>query len=93
MIVIDPSLIAPPEPQSVTPRQLRIWLSRRGIDARQVEELLAKLPDDQTRKEALIEWEYALSYEPGHLLLLALGAALGMTADEIAQGMREASEI
>jgi len=68
----------PPTPQSITRRQLRLWLVRHGIALEAVEAAIATLPQGQ-RTEAIIEWMDATQYERDNPLLVQLaGAVLGL---------------
>ncbi|WP_319413862.1 hypothetical protein [uncultured Cohaesibacter sp.] len=73
-----------PEPAllPLTPRQLRLILSRYGYLS-QVQPTLEALEDPQVREEALIEWEYATQYEPDNPLIEQLRLALSISEDEM----------
>ena len=82
-IAAMPQPAAPPMP-TITARQLRLALLGLGLTGAQVEAQIATMPGtDTTREAARIEWEYATSYQRDHQLVAMLGAALGMTSDQI----------
>lgn len=82
----------PPPPQpipTITPRQLELWLLSRGVLA-QVNALIDALPEpDQT--VAKIEWKRSSVFEYKHPLVQLLGAAVGLTEQDIEAGFREAA--
>jgi hypothetical protein len=78
-----PTPAAPALP-TITARQLRLALLGLGLTGAQVEAQISAMPGTPTSREAArIEWEYATSYQRGHQLVAMLGAALGMTSDQI----------
>ena len=84
----------PPPVPVITARQLRLALLRLGLTGAQVEAQIAALPGtDADREAALIEWEYATTYQRDHQLVVALGAALGLTAAQIDAAWREAATL
>jgi|GEM_PF-747880 len=76
---------------TITPRQLRLWLLSRGLLA-QVPTLIDATPEPD-KSVAQIEWEFATVFEHNNPLVLALGAAVGMTAEDIEAGFREAAKL
>ena len=73
-----------PAMPTITARQLRLALLGLGLTGVQVEAQIATMPGTETTREAArIEWEYATSYQRDHQLVAMLGAALGMTSDQI----------
>lgn len=84
----------PPAPMpTVTRRQLRIWLRRRGITSTMVEAAIGQIPDLDQRDEALIEWRDSVAYDRGHPFVALIGAALGFSAEQMDAGWREAALI
>jgi len=61
---------------SVTPRQARLELAKRGLLAN-IDTIIAALPADQ-QDAVKIEWEYAVSVERGSVWVQQLGTALGL---------------
>ncbi len=74
----------------VTARQLRLWLLGKGFTPSQITGMLNQIENATQREAALIEWEYASSYERNHPLIAQVGAAIGFTEAQIDQGFREA---
>ena len=64
---------------SVTPRQARLELAKRG-QLSNIDQIIASLPADQ-QEIVQIEWEYAVSIERKSPWVIQLGSALGL--DEV----------
>lgn len=64
-------------PASVSPRQIRQALTRAGLRAA-IEAAIAA--GDQDTKDW---WEFATAFERSHLMVVAMGAALGKTPREL----------
>lgn len=79
-----------PAPDTITPRQLRLWLLSRGVTSSMVENAIAALPSPQ-RETAMVEWEYALDFRRDHPLVQQLGAMLGFDDAMMENGWREAA--
>lgn len=62
----------------LTPVQMRRGLRSLGVTADAVAGVIAMLPDEAARINALEQWEYALGFERAHPLVVALGAVLGL---------------
>ena len=97
VITIDPAKAAEADRQklsTITARQLRLALLRLGVTGAQVEAQIAAMPGtDAAREAAMIEWEYATTYQRDHPLVVALGAALGLTTAQIDDAWKEAATI
>lgn len=65
----------------ISARQLRLWLHGAGL-LDEVPALIAAMPEPQ-RTTAQIEWEFSSEYERSHPLVVQLGTALGMTAQDL----------
>jgi hypothetical protein len=90
--------LPPPAPApmpTITRRQLRLaLLNRFGLTSAQVEAQIAALPRAPIEREAaMIEWQDATTYERDHWLVIALGAALGLTTAQIDDAWREAATL
>lgn len=84
----------PPPVPMITARQLRLALLRLGVTGAQVEAQIATIPGtDADREAAMIEWEYATTYQRDHPLVAMLGAALGLTEAQIDAAWMEAATI
>lgn len=71
----------PVVPQVITPRQARLALLRAGLLA-SVDSALTSLPEPQ-KSAAQVEWEYATKVERNSALVNQLGAALGLSQEQI----------
>lgn len=78
----QPSPVELPNP-TLTARQLRLGLVINGFGLDQVDTAIAAIEDQQQRAVAQIEWEYASQFERDHPLLQQVGAALGLTEEQI----------
>ena len=89
-----PAPPAPPPVPVITARQLRLALLGLGVTGAQVEAQIATIPGtDADREAAMIEWEYATTYQRDHPLVAMLGAALGLTEAQIDAAWMEAATI
>lgn len=70
-----------PVPQSVTMRQARLALLQAGLLSN-VDAAIATLPSPQ-KEAATIEWEYSQTVERHRPFVLTLGAALGLTSEQL----------
>lgn len=80
-------------PESVSTRQIRLWLIRHGISLAQVDTAIAGIPDQLQRDTIQIEWEYAPYVERSHPMLIPLAMSLGLTEEQVDQAFREAAWI
>lgn len=88
-----PPPVVPPLPD-ITRRQLRLALLRLGVTGDQVEAQIAAMPGTPIEREAaMIEWRDSGTYQRDHQLVVALGAALGLTAAQIDAAWMEAATI
>jgi hypothetical protein len=85
--------VMPPQapPESVTARQIRLWLVTHGISLSAVESAIDAIQDAQQREVVRVEWEYAPYIERSHPMLVPLAAALGMMEDQVDAAFREAA--
>jgi hypothetical protein len=86
-------LINPPVPESVSARQIRLWLINNGIQLSQVENAINNIEDQITRETVKVEWEYAPYVERNHPMLIPLAQALGLSEAQVDQAFREAVNI
>jgi hypothetical protein len=80
---IEPYEAPPPVLAPLSARQLRLGLVSNGISLSQVEATIDAIENQQDRDVARIEWEYASQYERDHPLIDQIGAALGLTPEQI----------
>jgi hypothetical protein len=85
--------LEPPVPESVSARQIRLWLIRNGVSLAQVEAAIDAIPDQLQRDSVQVEWEYAPYVERTHPMLIPLAAALGLTETQVDQAFIEAAGI
>jgi hypothetical protein len=83
--------VAPSVPETVSARQIRLWLIDNNISLSSVENAINGIADEKLREKTLVEWEYAPYIERNHPLIEALASSLGLTSEQIDQGFIEAS--
>jgi hypothetical protein len=85
--------LTPPVPESISARQIRLWLVRNGISLAQVDAAIDAIPDQLQRDSVRVEWDYAPYVERTHPMLVPLAAALGLTEQQVDQAFVEAATI
>jgi hypothetical protein len=85
--------ITPPVPESISARQIRLWLVRHGISLAAVDAVIDTIPDPLQRDSVRVEWDYAPYVERTHFMLVPLAAALGLTEQQVDQAFIEAAGI
>jgi hypothetical protein len=85
--------LTPPIPESISARQIRLWLLRQGISLSQVDSAIDNIPDQLQRDSVRVEWDYAPYVERSHPMLIPLASALGLTEQQVDQAFIEASSI
>ncbi len=83
----------PPPMPALTARQLRLGLVLNGISLSSVEAAIDAIEDETDREVARIEWEYATTFERSHPLVNQIGAALGLTPEQIDDMWAEAAAL
>jgi|GEM_PF-4951048 len=68
---------------SLTARQFRLGLLSAECTFGAVEAAIAAIADDIVRENAMVEWEYAVTFNRTHPLVISLSAALGFTPEEV----------
>jgi hypothetical protein len=86
-------LATPKVPESVSARQIRLWLINNGIQLSQVEDAMNSIEDPITRETIKVEWEYAPYVERNHPMLVPLAQALGLTENQVDQAFIQAQYI
>lgn len=94
----DPPPMPPPVPPAVPPRvatnaQIRVALIRRGVDPDAVAQVLASIPDQVARREALAVWDYEPFLRRDHDLVEVVRAARGWTESQVDELFSEARGI
>jgi hypothetical protein len=80
-------------PETISARQIRLWLIGNNISLASVEAVINSIEDVQLRERTLVEWEYAPYIERNHPLLEALASNLGLTNEQIDQGFIDGSQL
>lgn len=80
-------------PESVSPRQIRLWLINHNISLNTVDSAIAGIEDGILRETTKIEWEFSPYVERSHPMINTLGAVLGLTGEQIDQAFIEASQL
>jgi hypothetical protein len=80
-------------PENISARQVRLWLIDNNIDLNNVVNIINTIEDPILRQKTQVEWEYAPYIERYHPLIDTLGAALGLTSEQIDQGFIIASQL
>jgi hypothetical protein len=80
-------------PESVSARQIRLWLVRNGVPLTSVDAAIDSIPDQLQRDSVRVEWDYAPYVERSHPMLVPLAAALGLTEQQVDQAFTEAAII
>jgi hypothetical protein len=83
----------PSVPETVTRRQLFLWLNSVGITRAAIRAQLAAIPDETQREAALIEFDEAQEFARTHPLVVQLGQSLGFTNEQIDDGFRAAAAL
>jgi hypothetical protein len=79
---------------TVTQRQLRLWLYlKKGITNEMILSLISQIPDATEKQKAMIEWEYASVFDREHPLIQIFGIKLGLTSEELDIAFLEANSI
>ena len=85
--------IVVPTPETISARQIRLWLIENNISLSSVETAINGIVDEKLREKTLVEWEYAPYIERNHHLLETLASVLGLTNAQIDAGFIQASQL
>ena len=80
-------------PQSVSARQIRLWLIQNGFSLSSIDIAINNIQDQAIRDMTLVEWEYAPYVERSHPMVNAIALALGLNEDQVDTAFIEASQI
>jgi hypothetical protein len=80
-------------PDSISARQVRLWLIDNNISLTSVESAIDTIVDEKLREKTRVEWEYAPYIERNHPLIESLAQYLGLTSEQIDQGFIIASQL
>ncbi len=82
-----------PVPQTISARQIRLWMVTNGMPLATVEATIDSIADAITRDTIRVEWDYAPYFERSHPFLVPLAAALGLDEAAVDQAFREAATL
>lgn len=80
-------------PQSISARQIRLWMVDNNISLTSVKSAINSIVDETLREKTMVEWEYAPYIERDHPLINTIGQMLGLTEQQIDQGFISASKL
>ena len=86
-------IVPPVVPDTISARQIRLWLLQNGISLQMVNIAISNIEDPLLRDSVSIEWEYAPYIERSHPMLGPLALSLGLTEEDINRAFTEASLI
>jgi hypothetical protein len=81
------------QPQTVSARQIRLWLVGHGVSLQAVDQAIDGIADQTQRDMVRVEWEYAPYIERSHPMLIPLAAALGMDEAAVDAAFVEAAQL
>ncbi|NDD54471.1 hypothetical protein EBZ39_11450 [bacterium] len=82
---------SPPVPDTISARQIRLWLIDNNISLTNVETAIDTIVDEKLKEKTRVEWEYAPYIERTHPLIESLASHLGLTSEQVDQGFIAAS--
>lgn len=80
-------------PETITARQVRLWLIDNNISLASVEAAIDTIVNEKLREKTRVEWEYAPYIERNHPLIESLAQYLGLSSQQINQGFITASQL
>lgn len=80
-------------PETISARQIRLWLIDNNISLSSVEAAINTISDSKLREKTKVEWEYAPYIERNHPLIESLAQYLGLTTAQIDQGFIDAAKL
>ena len=83
----------PAVPNSVSARQIRLWLIRHGVSLAAVDAAIDAIPDQLQRDSVRVEWDYAPYVERNHPMLSAIAQSLGLSSEAVDAAFVEAAGI
>jgi hypothetical protein len=84
------TLPAPQVPQSISARQIRLWLISNGISLSQIDTLINNIQDQTQREYTKVEWEYAPYVERNHPMVAIFASALNLSSEDVDNAFIEA---
>jgi hypothetical protein len=90
----DQWIVPQPEiPQTISARQIRLWLIQNGFILSQIDQAINSIADPIVREITKVEWEYAPYIERNHPWLEPLANSLGLNSSQIDQAFLESSQL
>lgn len=86
-------LVTQPVPQSISARQIRIWLIQNNISLSQIDSIIDNISDTTLKNITKVEWEYAPYIERNHPMLLPLASGLGLSESDIDSAFIQAAKL
>lgn len=83
----------PTIPETVSARQVRLWLLQNGVSLQMVTDAISAIADPVLRDSVSIEWEYAPYIERNHPMLVPLAQSLGLSEIDIDRAFVEGSSL
>lgn len=87
------NVVPTPVPETISARQVRLWLIDNNINLTSVEAAIDTISDLKLREKTRVEWEYAPYIERNHPLIESLAQYLGLTSQQIDSGFITASQL
>jgi hypothetical protein len=78
----EPEPVVVPVPEFVGPAQIRLVLASQGITEAVITQMIDALPAEQ-RSNARILWDYSSQFYRNNPFVVQVGAAMGLTSDQI----------
>ena len=82
---------SPAVPESITARQIRMWLVLNGHDLAQITAAIDAIEDPVQREVARVDWNWAPYVDRTHPMVASIAAGLGLTAEEVDGAFVEAN--
>jgi hypothetical protein len=79
---VEPEPVVVPVPEFVGPAQIRLVLASQGITEAVITQMIGALPEDQ-RGNARILWDHSSQFYRNNPFVVQVGAAMGLTSDQI----------
>jgi hypothetical protein len=80
-------------PNTISARQIRLWLIDNNFSLQDVENAINQISDTKLKEKTLVEWEYAPYVERFHPLVNTLGQVLGLNTEQIDNAFIQASQL
>lgn len=84
---------SPTPPETISARQIRLWLIDNNISLTSVESAIDSIVDEKLREKTKVEWEYAPYVERNHPLIENICSILGLNKEQIDNAFFQASQL